>query len=138
MAFTSPRQRRLMLALVFLLTACASVAPPVENAVIADRLFCGRAIPGGGMVSDEDWNAFMRDVVTPRFPDGLTIWRAEGQWRGKDGEMVREPVMIIEILHPLGGAFDRAIGEIAAEYRRRFRQDAVMRVTMPAWMEFVD
>jgi hypothetical protein len=121
-----------------LLTACATVTPPAANAVIADRLFCGRSIPGGGMVSDDDWNAFLRDVVTPQFPDGLTIWRAEGQWKGNDGALVREPVMIIEILHPLSAEIDRKIHGIAEEYRQRFHQDAVMRVTVPARMDFVD
>jgi|ERR1051325_1531948 hypothetical protein len=124
--------------LSLLLTACATVPPPVEHAVIADRLFCGRSIPGGGSVSDEQWNAFMRDVVTPRFPNGLTVWRAEGQWRDKEGEIVREPVMIIEILHPFAAEFDRSITEIADEYRKRFQQEAVLRVTLPARMDFVD
>ena len=129
---------RAAVVLSLLLTACATVAPPMENAVIADRLFCGRSVPGGGTVSDDDWNAFVRDVVTPRYPDGLTIWRADGQWRGPDGVIVREPVMIIEILHPLSAEHDRVINDIAAEYKRRFHQDAVMRVTLPARMDFVD
>jgi len=129
---------RAAVVLSLLLTACATVAPPMENAVIADRLFCGRSVPGGGTVSDDDWNAFVRDVVTPRYPDGLTVWRADGQWRGPDGVIVREPVMIIEILHPLSAEHDRVINDIAAEYKRRFHQDAVMRVTLPARMDFVD
>lgn len=124
--------------LSLLLTACATLPPPAENAVLADRLFCGRSIPGGGSVSDEEWAAFLRDVVTPRFPEGLTVWTAEGQWRGRDGAIVREPVMIIEILHPLSAELDRSITEIADEYRRRFHQEAVLRVTLPARMDFVD
>ena len=124
-------------AFCLILAACASVAPPVEDAVIADRLFFGRSIPGGGMVSDEEWSAFVAEVATPRFPLGMTIWRAEGQWRGDDGKLVREPVMIIEILHPFSAEHDRKIEEIADEYRRRFHQEAVMRVTTPARMEFV-
>ena len=124
--------------LSLLLTACATVPPPVEHAVIADRLFCGRTIPGGGVVSDEEWSAFLSEVVTPRFPQGLTVWRADGQWREADGKIVKEPVMIIEILHPMAAEFDRSITEIAEEYRKRFRQEAVLRVTLPARMDFVD
>jgi Protein of unknown function (DUF3574) len=123
---------------LLLLTACASMQPQVVEAVVADRLFCGLSIPGGGSVSDDEWNAFMGEVVTPRFPDGLTVWRAEGQWRGRDGAIVREPVMIIEVLHPYDAIFDRKMEEIADEYRARFRQEAVLRVTMPARMDFVD
>ena len=129
--------RKSVLAIAFLLVACAHVAP-IEQGVIADRLFCGQSIPGGGSVSEDEWNAFIREVVTPRFPDGLTIWSAEGQWRGADGTIVREPVRIIEILHPFSSQFDTLIDEIAEEYKRRFRQEAVLRVTMPARMEFVE
>ena len=124
--------------LALLLTACATTAPVIEEAVIADRLFCGRAIPGGGAVTDDEWNAFVREVVGPRFPQGFTVFSAQGQWLGNDGVVVREPVMILEILHPLDRELDRRIDEIADEYKRRFRQEAVMRVTMPARMEFID
>ena|SRR6185436_801430 len=129
--------RRSVAALAFLMVACAST-PLIEHSVLADRLFFGRAVPGGGSVSDAEWTAFVDEVVTPRFPDGLTIWRADGQWRGNDGQLVREPTMIIEVLHPMSPEFDRKITDIADEYRRRFHQDAVMRVTLPARMEFVD
>ena len=129
--------RKSIAAVAFLFITCAHVAP-IEQGVIADRLFCGLSIPGGGSVSEDEWNTFVREIVTPRFPDGLTIWRAEGQWKGADGTIVREPVMIIEILHPFSREFDTLIEEIAEEYKRRFRQEAVMRVTMPARMEFVD
>jgi hypothetical protein len=129
---------RAAVVLSILLTACATVAPPVENAVLADRLFCGRTIPGGGVVSDEDWNAFVADFVTPRYPQGLTIWRADGQWREKDGSLAREPVMIIEILHPISLEDDRKINDIAVEYKSRFHQEAVLRVTFPARMDFIE
>lgn len=126
------------LLLTLVLASCAHVAMPVQDAVIADRLFCGLAIPGGGMVSDEEWKTFVREIVTPRFPAGFTVWRAEGQWRGNDGDTVREPVMVIEILHPMDAALDQRMVEIADEYRRRFRQEAVLRVSEPARMEFID
>ena len=125
-------------ALSLLLTACATMTPPVEQPVLADRLFCGRTIPGGGIVSDEEWTVFLRDVVTPRFPEGFTVWRADGQWRERDGTLAREPVMIIEIIHRAGLDHDRTIDEIADEYRKRFHQEAVLRVTMPARMDFID
>lgn len=110
----------------------------VSESVLADRLFCGLTIPGGGEVSEEEWRAFVRDEVTPRFPEGLTIWRAEGQWRGADGAIVREPVLIIEIVHPPELRIDRDIFQIAEAYKTRFKQEAVMRVTVPARIEFID
>ena len=130
--------RRASIVLALLLSACATVQPRVSEAVLADRLFCGLTIPGGGEIAEAEWRAFVAEEVTPRFPDGLTIWRAEGQWRGADGVIVREPTLIIEILHAYDLRIDREIVEIAEAYRQRFRQESVLRVTMPARMEFID
>ena len=101
-----------------------------------ERLYMGRNIPGGGTVDDAAWSAFVQEVVTPRFPDGFTVWSADGQWRGASGVVERERVMVLEVYHDSPDAA-RRIGEIAAEYRRRFRQEAVLRVTAPARFEFV-
>jgi hypothetical protein len=131
--------RRASIVLSLFLTGCLTAVPArVSEAVLADRLFCGLSIPGGGEVAEEEWRAFVRDEVTPRFPDGLTVWRAEGQWRGKDGTIVREPVVIIEIVHRPGLRIDEDIFAIARAYKERFRQEAVMRVTVPARVEFVE
>lgn len=114
------------------LSACASLAPRVEPAVLSDRLFCGLSIPGGGTVSQQELDAFILEVVEPRFPQGFTMWRAQGRWRGGS-----EEVMVLEIIHPFEARLDEAVAEIAEEYRRRFRQEAVLRVMMPARMNLV-
>jgi hypothetical protein len=46
--------------------------------------------------------------------------------------------MVIEILHPHDARTDRAIEEIAAAYRTRFHQTSVLRVRVPARMEFIE
>lgn len=100
---------------------------------VSDRLFCGRSIPDGGEVTDADVDRFLDEVVTPRFPEGFTSWTAVGNWRGEE-----EKTLVLEFLHPYGREFDEKVREVAAEYRRRFRQQAVMRVTEPAFMEFIE
>jgi hypothetical protein len=106
---------------------------------VADQLFFGRSIPaGGGVVSDSAWGAFLREVVTPRFPAGLTVLHAEGQWRENDGRIVREESFVLEIVHPAGPAADADLREVAEEYKRRFRQEAVMRITLPARQRFYE
>jgi hypothetical protein len=105
------------------------MAPRVEPAVLSDRLFCGLSIPGGGTVSQQEVDTFVREVVEPRF-EGFTMWRAKGNWHG-----TYEEVMVLEFLHPLDERVGNAVREIADEYQRRFHQEAVMRVMMPARME---
>jgi len=114
------------------------VAASARADTVADRLFFGRSIPGGGMVSDEEWAAFLRDVVTPKFPDGLSVWRADGQWLDSRGTLEHEQTMVVEVIHPSSTAVDAALREIADEYKRRFRQDAVLRITTPVRMRFYE
>ncbi len=114
-----------------------AAAPAILDAAtsvgtVSDRLFFGRAIPSGGEVSDDQWSTFVADTITPRFPDGFTIWRATGHWGGDDGKFVQEATMVLEVFHTGDAAAERAIDEIADAYRRRFGQDAVLRVRMPA------
>lgn len=114
------------------LSACATVAPRIEPGALSDRIFCGLSIPGGGTVTQQDIDAFVNEVVEPRFPQGFTMWRAQGRWRGGS-----EEVMVIEIIHSYDVKHDDAVREIAEEYQRRFRQEAVMRVMMPSRQDFV-
>ncbi|MDP1862246.1 MAG: DUF3574 domain-containing protein [Gemmatimonadaceae bacterium] len=100
--------------------------PSAGVAVVADRLFFGRNIPGGGTVSDSAWSAFLAEVVTPRFPAGFTVFRAEGQWRGADGAVEREASFVLEVHHPQGLPSDSVFAAIGTEYCRRFRQEAVL------------
>src|ERR1700737_4381054 len=117
----------LLLLLTIALAGCQSAAP-----FVADRLFFGRNIPSGGTVSDSDWEQFLRTVVTPRFPEGLTVWQGNGQWLDPRGQLVREAVFVVEVFHKKGDEVETKIAAIAMEYKKRFGQDAVLRVTSPS------
>jgi hypothetical protein len=125
--------RNSIIALTLFVSACASMPNRIGVEGVSDRLFCGRSIPDGGEVTDADVGKFLDEVVTPRFPEGFTTWTAVGNWRGEE-----EKTLVIEFLHPYGRSFDEKVREIADEYRKRFRQQAVMRVTEPALMEFIE
>ncbi len=104
---------------------------PQEQPAVSDTLFFGTATPAG-VVSAQDWNSFLAATVTPLFPAGLTAWPASGQWRSADGGLTQENAYVLNIVHPPGAAADAAIGSIMAQYRARFRQQAVLRVRTPA------
>jgi len=115
--------RTAAVALTLFLAACA------HHGFVSDRLFCGLSIPGAGAVTQSDVDAFIAAEVEPRFPDGFTVWRARGHWKGGN-----EETLVIEILHAPDPRLDRLVQEIADAYRVRFRQEAVLRVTSPATM----
>ena len=132
---------------VMLLGSCASprgmatlatASTPGAQLQAADRLYFGREIPAGGTVSEEQWTAFLGDVVTPRFPDGFTVWRAQGQWLDPRGTIVQESVFVLEVFHSGNADTEAAIRAIATEYKSRFGQDAVLRVSVPVQVRFFD
>jgi hypothetical protein len=75
--------------------------------------------------------------LTPRFPDGLTVFDAAGQWRDPASKKtVRESSKIVLIVLP-GNADDiPRLNEIAETYKRRFKQQAVGMILRPACVSF--
>jgi hypothetical protein len=98
-----------------------------DTAMVRDVVYFGRNRPGGGTVSDADWQRFLDEVVTPRFPYGLTVVDATGQWRGQSGVVEQERSEIVTVFHGGDAASRQAIADVAAEYKRRFQQEAVLR-----------
>ena len=100
------------------------------------QLFLGRSTGDGGEVSEEQWAAFLAETVTPRFPDGLTVLDAAGQWRDSAGAIQRERSKLLWILAPPGDEARRLIDEISGEYERRFNQESVLRILGSACASF--
>ena len=104
--------------------------------LISDRLYFGRSIPGGGVVGEADWDKFLSEVITPRFPAGLSVWRAQGQWRDKNSMIQREESFILDLLHPDDATSEQSVREIMTDYKVRFRQEAVLRVRDSVGVQF--
>ena len=109
---------------------------PGETAMVRTELYFGLSTPGDGQVTEEQFNAFVAQVITPRFPDGLTIVDAIGQWREPAGHISHERSKLLIVLHEPGSAATAAIEEIRAQYKSRFNQESVMRVTSTANVAF--
>jgi len=127
----------LLLALALSLGACAQPGtPPVCTAPLKPAveidLYFGRDKPGGGEVSDAEWAAFLVEVVTPRFPDGLSVLNVEGQSREpSDGRVVRERSKLLVVVVFDAPAHRGKVGEIVTAYNQRFGQHGVFRTEQP-------
>jgi hypothetical protein len=113
--------------------ACAAGA---DERVIA-TMFFGRNIGGELGVSEDEWDAFVDAEITPRFPDGLTVADAGGQWRDTEtGAIVREPSKQLTLF--LGDETrDRAaLDQIADAYKTQFQQQAVALVIERSCVSF--
>ena len=118
------------------LGADAASCPPGTEPFAEYRLFFGRSQGGVEVVSDAAWRAFLADEVTPRFPDGLTVLDAAGQWRDGAGAIVRERTKLLLILAAPGADAMRRTDQIADAYKRAFGQSSVLRVVTPACASF--
>ena len=114
----------------------SAACPEGTDRFVKYELFMGRSGQSGEVVDDEAWAAFLGDTVTPRFPDGLTVLDAQGQWRDSNGLVQKERSKLLMILAPPGDDPTRLIGEVSDEYKRRFSQEAVLRVLSDACVSF--
>ena len=128
--------RLLALALVALaLAGCAGPAPAGESCpegferYVEFQLFFGLHDGAGNRVSEAEWEAFLADTVTPRFPAGMTIIDVNGQWQEPSGNIQREETkLLMGLLDATDGEGLRLINEISDEFVRRFDQDPVFRM----------
>lgn len=110
--------------------------PPQRPREVAELMF-GRDIGQHVAVSVSAWKRFLAREITPRFPDGLTVTSATGQWRDRStGAIVNEPSLLVSIVLP-GNADDQdRLDAIVAAYKRRFHQQSVGVVEQSACVSF--
>ena len=114
-------------------TAPAPPAPSVQSescgqttaAQLRTTLYFGTARPKG-TVSELEWQIFLRDEVTTRFPEGLTVWDAQGQWRAAGGAVDQERSKVLLLVHGDSAAARANILAVIAKYRQAFDQQSVL------------
>lgn len=90
------------------------------------ELFFGGNIGAGGRVSEQDWQRFVADEVTPRFPDGFTVLEASGQWRNPAGMVIAEESRNLVVIVRNAASELPKIAAIRDTYKMRFTQDSVL------------
>ena len=88
-------------------------------------LYFGLARPKGA-VTELEWQLFLRDEVTTRFPAGLTVWEAEGQWRTPAGSIDHEQSKVLLLVHPDTAAARQSVQGVIEAYRKTFEQQSVV------------
>jgi hypothetical protein len=103
-----------------------------STAFVRTELFFGTAKPDG-VVSDVEFMAFIDEHVTPRFPDGLTLLKGDGQFLGEGNILVKEDSFLLILLYPVEDfrVSSRRIEVIRRLYKEAFQQESVLRVDDP-------
>ncbi len=100
------------------------------------ELYFGTGKKDGSEVSEAEWREFLDTVVTPRFPDGLTVLSGYGQWHTDEGKPDRENARVVVIWYERSQQGEDKIEAIRDAYRRRFEQESVMRVDGTSCVSF--
>jgi hypothetical protein len=108
--------------------ACA----PPQKAMLDIELLLGR-----GKANEVRWQRFLAREVTPRVPDGLTVYETTGQWRDPARKVViREKSRVLRIIAPADTDPDTIAAAVAEAYKKRFRQKSVGIVTRQVCASF--
>ena len=89
------------------------------------KIYFGRAA-----VTDVQWNEFRDRVIADAFPDGFTVYDAEGAWRpGPERPTAHERASVLEVALPRGADIGPKATQVAEAYKSRFAQLSVGVVT---------
>lgn len=126
-------------ACLLLVAGCAPGGDPVctewMESFTGINVYFGMEKGSGETVTEEEWQSFLADTVTPRFPNGLTVLDARGQWFDTDaGRLYREPTNLLNVLVPADATYSSltAVLDISDVYKQRFEQQAVFYTSLPA------
>jgi len=116
------------LLIVAALLATAKPAASVEECRTFARL---ELIFGGDdrghPISRTAFSRFLAREVTPRFPDGLSLFEGQGQWRDARGHRILESSRMVLIFYIPDAQSDEKIEAIRNAYKRQFHQQSVLR-----------
>jgi len=88
-------------------------------------------------VNESQWVRFVDREIMSRFPEGLTVYNAAGQWRDLgSNKILREPSKVVQIVLPGRDDDIARLNEIAEIYKARFKQQSVITIVRPACVSF--
>ena len=100
---------------------CGPQGRPYTRTTLYFGLTAGREAIG-----ESYWRAFLAESVTPRLPQGLTVWEAKGQWRRPEGGITRGRAKVLLLVHEDTPSVRQALSELIDVYKQNFHQDSVL------------
>ena len=94
------------------------------------ELYFGTARSNGRPpVTEQQFQSFLDIHITPAFPDGLTLLRGLGQFRGANDVTIEEDSFLVILLYPAEARRESSnkIEQIRKDYKDEFQQESVLR-----------
>lgn len=123
------RQPFCLIALCVALCSCATTQ--------RTDLFFGMNIPGGGEVTEQQWQQFNDSVVSRAFPEGYTEFDASGKWRDSEtARTIAEKTKVLSFIGRKHRSREAKLDSVVRYYIQRFQQQAVLRVDTKSKVTF--
>ncbi|MDO9104737.1 MAG: DUF3574 domain-containing protein [Methylovulum sp.] len=100
------------------------------------ELIFGLSRPNAPDITEQAFQQFIDTVVTPRFPEGLTVLSGTGQFMGSTGQLIKEGSKLLIVFYPMSKQRNAAIERIRAAYKNAFQQKSVLRVDQLSCVSF--
>ncbi len=100
------------------------------------ELFFGLSRSNGPDVTEEEFQRFVDTKVTPRFPDGLTLIDAKGQFKDSTGTIIQEVSKLLILFYTFSNDSNGAVEQISTDYKKEFQQESVLRVDEQSCVSF--
>ncbi|MEG4457250.1 DUF3574 domain-containing protein [Microcoleus sp. N9_A1] len=88
------------------------------------------------MVSESEWQEFVKTVITPRFREGLTVLDGLWQFFNNSGILIIEKSNIVILIYKNSPEKTKSIHKIIGSYKRSFQQESVLRTTSKVKISF--
>ena len=100
------------------------------------ELLFGLSRSSGADITEEEFQSFIDQQVTPRFPEGLTLLTGNGQFQDSTGNIIQEGSKLLILLYPFSKDRSALVDEVRAEYKSEFQQESVLRVDEHSCVSF--
>ena len=118
-------------------SATYSCLLPAEQRTLVAELFFGRGIKGREPLTNAEWAEFAAQTIAPNFPDGFTVFDAEGQWRNPQTGLIAggrtKNLLVAAKPEP---DLTRRLSAVVDAYKTQFRQQSVGIVTRESCAAF--
>jgi hypothetical protein len=115
---------------------CTNQENKSNKILIKDELYFGLEMPEGKIISEPEWELFVKRVLTPRFKEGLTILDAYGQYLNSSGILIKENSKLVILIYENNAIQNKLVEEAIALYKKTFQQESVLRVTSSVKVSF--
>ena len=97
--------------------------------MIQTELYFGQNKPGGGAVTDSEWQSFKENRMAIVFKEGSTVFNATGTWFDPEAKkLVTEPTYVVVYFYKPSSQVSIQIDSLRHWYKTLFNQQSVLRV----------